>query len=156
MNLRFRIGPFTFGRSGVRLSLWHSGSGISIPLSGKGRQFSRLRLGPFSLYSSKTSSVNKSYKYQTTNTSSETITADIIKSDRQFINNLQKYGAPWRSIQEHIKKNLPISVSDRDNVAYTLVPKMMNEIFGQQNQAWTTEKRPSKSGNGYTTWIVII
>jgi len=32
----------------------------------------------------------------------------------------------------------------------------MDAVFGQQDTVWKTEKRPSKSGNGFTTWIVII
>jgi hypothetical protein len=36
------------------------------------------------------------------------------------------------------------------------VPKAMDIVFGQQKTAWKTEKRPAKSGRGYTTWIVII
>jgi hypothetical protein len=28
--------------------------------------------------------------------------------------------------------------------------------IGQQETAWKTEKRPAKSGSGYTTWIVVI
>lgn len=48
MSLRFRLGPFTFGSSGTRLSLWRRGSGISIPLSGKSRSYGKVGFGPFS------------------------------------------------------------------------------------------------------------
>jgi hypothetical protein len=51
MSIRFRLGPFTFGRTGTRLSLWNRGTGISIPVSGKGRSFGKVALGPVSLYS---------------------------------------------------------------------------------------------------------
>jgi hypothetical protein len=50
MSFRFRLGPFTFGRTGTRLSLWHRGIGVSIPLSGKGRSFSKIGVGPASWY----------------------------------------------------------------------------------------------------------
>ena len=46
-------------------------------------------------------------------------------------------------------------LSDRDQIAYGLVPKAMNAVFGEQTVAWGTEKRPAKSGTGFTTWIVI-
>jgi hypothetical protein len=46
MGFRFRIGPFTFGRSGTRLSLWRSGTGVSVPVSGKGRSFGKIGFGP--------------------------------------------------------------------------------------------------------------
>jgi hypothetical protein len=29
-------------------------------------------------------------------------------------------------------------------------------VFGQQETSWKTERRPSKNGSGYTTWILII
>jgi len=50
MSFRFRLGPFTFGRPGTRLSLWRHGSGFSVPLSGKSRSFGRIGFGPFSWY----------------------------------------------------------------------------------------------------------
>lgn len=50
MSFRFRVGPFTFGRSGARLSLWGAGSGVSIPLTGKGRSFGKVGIGPVSWY----------------------------------------------------------------------------------------------------------
>ena len=51
MRIRFRLGPFTFGRSGTRLSLWKRGTGVSIPVSGKKkRSFGKVKLGPFSLF----------------------------------------------------------------------------------------------------------
>lgn len=48
MGFRFRIGPFTFGRTGIRLSLWRFGTGLSISLFGKGRSFSKIGFGPLS------------------------------------------------------------------------------------------------------------
>jgi len=77
-------------------------------------------------------------------------------SDLQFIERLQHYGVPWRGVQERIKEDLPERLADRDNIAYKLVPIVMDTVFGQQNTAWKTEKRPSKNGKGLTTWIVII
>lgn len=51
MRTRVRIGPFTFGKTGSRLSMWKRGSGFSIPLfTKKGRTFGKIRLGIFSFY----------------------------------------------------------------------------------------------------------
>ncbi len=63
---------------------------------------------------------------------------------------------PWREVQERLKKALPDVLSDRDKIAYGLVPKAMDALFGQQDTGWKTEKRPAKRATGYTTWIVII
>ena len=51
MGLRFRLGPFTFGRGGTRLSLWSRGLGFSTRLTGKkGRSFGKVGFGPFSWF----------------------------------------------------------------------------------------------------------
>ena len=78
------------------------------------------------------------------------------RSDSQFLDQLRRFGKPWRGVQERLKEELPDLLSDRDKIAYGLVPKAMNAVFGQQETAWKTEKRPAKSGSGYTTWIVVI
>lgn len=76
--------------------------------------------------------------------------------DGQFIEKLRRNGMPWRSVQERLKDALPDLLSDRAKIAYGLVPKAMNAVFGQRGAAWKTEKRPSKSGSGFTTWIVAL
>jgi hypothetical protein len=76
-------------------------------------------------------------------------------SDLQFLQRLQRRGIPWRGVQERLKEELPEHLLDRDQIAYKLVPKAMDIVFGQQKTAWKTEKRPAKSSRGYTTWIVI-
>lgn len=52
MSLRFRIGPFTFGKSGTRLSVWSGGSGFSMPISNrkKNRSYGKLNFGIFSYF----------------------------------------------------------------------------------------------------------
>ena len=51
MRTRIRIGPFTFGRTGVRLSPWRGGTGFSIPLFNRNaRSFGKIKLGPFGFY----------------------------------------------------------------------------------------------------------
>lgn len=77
------------------------------------------------------------------------------KADAQLLDRLRKLGVPWRGVQERLKEALPDVLSDRDSIAYGLVPKAMTAVFGEQNTAWNTEKRPSKSGSGFTTWIAI-
>jgi len=155
MRFRFRIGPFTFGRSGTRLSLWSGGTGVSIPLSKKkGRTFGKVRVGPVSAYFGGTSSKPIEEKHNLD--SHEEAAIEEFSSDEQLLSKLQNYGVPWRGVQERIKEALPEQLNDRNNIAYRLVPKAMNIVFGKQNTAWKTEKRPSKGGKGSTTWIVVI
>ena len=155
MHFRFRLGPFTFGPGGTRLSLWKRGTGVSIPLSGKkGRSFGKVGVGPVNGFfgGSPATPITKRDKIG----SYEGALIEAFGSDRQFLKRLQHYGIPWRGVQERIKEELPERLSDRDNVAYKLVPIVMDTVFGPQNAAWGTEKRPSKRGKGLTTWIVII
>ena len=165
MRFRFRLGPFTFGRSGTRLSIWKGGTGVSVPLSKKkGGTFGKVKVGPVSGYFSGSSSKPsvKQNRQAKTESSTNSFSADeeaaieAFNSDKQFINKLQKYGVPWRGVQESLKEALPDNIENRDNIAYKLVPKAMDTVFGNQNTAWKTEKRSSKSGNGQTTWVVTL
>jgi len=165
MGFRFRLGPLTFGRKGIRLSLWRGGSGVSIPLSGgKRRSFGKVGIGPFSWFfggasadpSEKQDSQADIENKQFGVDSDEEVAIKAFASDQKFLEKLQYYGMPWRGVQERLKEELPECLADRDNISYRLVPEAMDAVFGQQNTAWKTTKRPSKSTNGFTTWIVII
>lgn len=86
----------------------------------------------------------------------EEFAIESFKADDNFLNLLRRYGKPWRGVQEKLKDALPDVLSDRDQIAYGLVPKAMTTVFGAQDEGWKTEKRQAKSGSGYTTWIIII
>lgn len=164
MRFRFRIGPFTFGRSGTRLSLWSRGSGLSVPLTGKGQTFGKIGIGPLSGYFGGSPTVSPSESNDEDELQKrapellpyEDVAIEALRSDGEFLRRLQEQGAPWRGIQERLKQSLPSGVPNQDQIAYELVPKAMDHIFGLQGAAWTTEKRPSKRTDGYTTWIVAI
>ena len=164
--MRLRIGPFTFGKSGTRLSLWGRNGGISIPLSKKSKStFGRVSFGPFSWFFGNNKSTKKKSRSYETNTKNEQLAndknyseAEAIKSfssDSKFLNIIRDKGIPWRGIQERLKEEIPESIFNRNEISYRLVPKALNSVFGKQDYAWKTEKRPSKSGDGYTTWIII-
>jgi len=159
MGFRFRLGPFTFGRKGIRLSLWWGGTGFSTPLSGKGRTFGKVGVGPFSWYvQSRGTHQSKRVKESSDAnshalTSEEGLAINAFRADQRFLERLQKQGMPWRSVQERLKEELPLELVELDDIAYRLVPKAMNAVFGRRG--WHTEKRPSKSGSGLTTWILV-
>lgn len=158
MSFRLRLGPFTFGRSGTRVSIWNRGSGISIPLSNKKGTFGKVKIGPISgHFGSPSSKKSTKQKQQDRKLKSyENVAIEAFNSDIQLISRLKKYGVPWRAVQESLRGALPNHLTDRNNVAYRLVPNAMDIVFGKQNTAWKTEKRQSKSGTGQTTWIVIV
>jgi hypothetical protein len=158
MGFRFRLGPFTFGRSGTRLSLWGGGMGVSVPLSGKGRAFGKVGIGPVSWTGTLDGGRNSKAADQPPRalTDVEAAAVEALRSDQDFLERLQRNGLPWRGVQERLKDALPANLPDRDAVAYALVPTAMNAIIGPQGTAWTTVKRPAKTGSGSTTWIVLI
>jgi len=86
----------------------------------------------------------------------EDASIEAFKNDKAFLNRLTQYGVPWKGVQEQLKKFIPDVLSDRDNMAYRLVPKAMTAIFGEQEVGWKTEKRPAKSGSKPTTWVLVL
>lgn len=163
MSFRFRLGPFTFGRTGTRLSIWSGKSGFSAPLSGKGRSFGKIGVGPLSWYFNGSSkekpksqgATPKAEQAQDKTAPHEAAAIEALRTDREFLEKLLLSGMPWRGVQERLKAELPAHLKNVDQIAYRLVPKVMSATFGEQDIAWGTEKRPSKSGAGRTTWIVV-
>jgi hypothetical protein len=45
-------------------------------------------------------------------------------------------GVAWGSVKAFLKGTLPERLDDRDTIAYQLVKKAMETIFGEQNHAW--------------------
>ena len=153
MGFRFRLGPFTFGRTGTRLSFWGGGIGFSTPLFGKGLSFGKVAIGPLSWYGQSMPAEKAANPHAFT--SDEVAAIEAFLADQRFLERLQKNGMTWRGVQERLKEELPRNLGALDRIAYGLVPKAMNAVFGQQGAAWGTEKRPSKGGSGLTTWIVV-
>lgn len=76
-----------------------------------------------------------------------------LSDDQTFVARIRRTGIPWRGVIEKLKEGLPQVMTDRETIAHQNVPRAMDEIFG--DRAWATEKRPSKSRPGHTTWIVL-
>lgn len=86
----------------------------------------------------------------------EASTLGAFEKDEDLLRRLRTTGVPWRGVQESLKGHLPDLLSDRDEMAYSLVPKAMKALFGEQGVGWKTEKRPARSGLQDTTWVVVI
>lgn len=86
----------------------------------------------------------------------EAAALEHFQSDQNFLGRLRRYGVPWCGVTEQLKMILPEVLSDRDQIAYGLVPKAMSAVFGERDVGWTTEKREARSGSGYTTWVVVL
>lgn len=58
-------------------------------------------------------------------------------------------GVAWGSIKAFFLTQLPEYLDDRDNIAYFLVAKAMNKIFGPQNQAWESYRNQARGSVSY-------
>jgi hypothetical protein len=69
MSLRFRIGPFTFGKSGTRLSIWSGGTGFSTPTyNRKSSSYGKVKFGMFSYFFNNNSKKKSTEKPRIENT----------------------------------------------------------------------------------------
>lgn len=73
--------------------------------------------------------------------------------DDPAVERIRKGGIPWMGVQKTLETALPEVLSDRGEVAYGLVTRALDDVFG--HGTWRTEKRQSKSTSGTTTWIVL-
>lgn len=114
MRTRIRIGPFTLGRSGIRLSSWRGSTGFSVPFFNRNaRSFGKINLGIFSFYF-KGKSKKKGLK----------------KSVPENINEIRK---------SHSKAYEPWTIETDKKLVYLFrqgkTVKEMSEIFGRTNGA---------------------
>jgi len=73
----------------------------------------------------------------------DAVASEILK-DEQFLSEI-KEGCPWGRIKAFIKDRLPeLIADDRDELAYKLVPQILNKLFGPQNIFWETYKHPER------------
>ena len=82
--------------------------------------------------------------------------AAMIQGDMILMGKLRGDGMPWAGVKEAIARTLPgvMEESERAKLAYELVPQVLEKLFGKQDKGWRGEKRPKKSGEGLTTWVV--
>ena len=71
----------------------------------------------------------------------ETRAIQALATDEKFIAKLTSNdGAAWGSIKAFFLDSLPDHLDDRDQLAYRLVKKAMDKIFGAQGHTWETYK----------------
>lgn len=82
---------------------------------------------------------------------SEKAAIEFFKKD-PLIEKIKSKGAYWGAVQGVLKKGLPEHLDDTDKMAYNLVPKALDEIFGKD--AWEPKKVDKKNKSGKTTFII--
>jgi uncharacterized protein len=71
-----------------------------------------------------------------------------LQSSAEVKTQLEAAGMPWGSFQGFVQdKAVPTNMDDRWQIAYNTVPKVLNAVFGPQNQGWHTFKNDGK------TWV---
>lgn len=70
---------------------------------------------------------------------------DALRRNRDFMENIDR-GIPWGKVHGIIRDALPSSMDDRDGIARGLVVRAISTaVGGDQNVAWTTERRGHKN-----------
>ncbi len=67
-----------------------------------------------------------------------------LASNANFLRSLETNGIPWGVVTGILKDALPSKLSDRDAIAYNLVPSALETIVGTKEEKWTTERRGPK------------
>jgi DNA helicase HerA-like ATPase len=70
---------------------------------------------------------------------------EALSRNDAFLQGIESNGIPWGVVIGMLKEALPRTLTDRDSIAYNLVPIAMNELLGPKDIAWTTERRGAKS-----------
>jgi hypothetical protein len=58
-------------------------------------------------------------------------------------------GMPWYGVQRFLMDAVLVHVEDRQQLAYNMLPKVLDAVYGSQGQSWETFKNPSTG----KTWI---
>jgi hypothetical protein len=70
---------------------------------------------------------------------------NALRSDEKTMERIKsETGAAWGSLKAFFLEKLPVHLDDRETVAYRLVPKAMDRIFGPQNESWESYKHPQR------------
>lgn len=76
---------------------------------------------------------------------------DALESNKELMDRIRTdQGAAWGSLKAFFLEQLPPHLDDADGIAYQLVRKAMDRIFGPQNQAWESYRN---SARGYKTYV---
>jgi hypothetical protein len=75
-----------------------------------------------------------------------------LRQDAGFVGDVRRQGKPYYDVVKALEERLPTTLSDRNSVAFKLVPRALDEIFGKGG--WRTEERAKAQGTGTRKWVV--
>ena len=75
---------------------------------------------------------------------------EALRADTKLMEKIgSRDGAAWGSIKAFMLQHLPSSLDDVDTIAYHLVRKAMDQIFGPQKTSWESYKNQARRGVAY-------
>jgi hypothetical protein len=75
-----------------------------------------------------------------------------LRSNSDVMGQIRGRGIPWGGLLRKLAENLPDTLEDRSDVAYSLVKEALEQICGPENEAWHSFKRASGNGK-QITWV---
>ncbi len=93
------------------------------------------------------SGVEDDFRTSVTRKALDEFTANTVLHDQ-----IRSEGMFWWDIQLSLMDSLPRTMTDKKDTAYSLVPKALNQIFGERG--WRTEKRPDSEGRE-RSWVIV-
>ena len=80
----------------------------------------------------------------------EAIAIRALREDVQLLARIRSPdGVAWGGIKAFLLQRLPQHLDNVDNIAYHLVSKAMDQIFGNQGQAWESYRNQARGGKSY-------
>jgi len=79
----------------------------------------------------------------------ESSAIEALKIDKKLMDAIKGEGAAYGAIKAFLLSKLPAELENRDEIAYALVPKALNTIFGLQDQEWHSFRNPQRDNKTY-------
>jgi DNA helicase HerA-like ATPase len=73
-----------------------------------------------------------------------------LRNNHVRMDEIRGSGTSWGYTMEFLEKELPDTLENRSDIAYYLVREALERIFGAENEAWYTFKRPGNNGKQIT------
>ncbi|MBN1368266.1 MAG: DUF87 domain-containing protein [Dehalococcoidales bacterium] len=70
-----------------------------------------------------------------------------------LIGKIKQEGAAWGTVKAFLLGQLPNNLEDRDEIAYQLVAKALNEVIGPQNELWHSYENTQRNNKVYVRLI---
>ena len=75
---------------------------------------------------------------------------EALKADTRLMDKIESpEGAAWGAVKAFFLEHLPAHLDDRDQLAYQMVKKAMDRIYGAQDQGWEAYRNPQRNNTAY-------